>query len=192
MTVAMDMTGRRFGALVVIEFGERLPDRSRSWLVRCECGTEKYMCGRMLRKGEAVSCGCHRAREIYTPETFDDFVDKGKKGGCWLWTGTTDKAGYGVIRKSKGARNSSGRLAAHRWSYMLHKGPIPDGLHVLHSCDNPTCVNPAHLRAGTHQDNMRDMVERGRSWRGGPKPRDAIDQARGKVSTPSTTGGGDG
>lgn len=184
MTAPMDMTGRRFGKLVVVDWGDRLPDRSRSWLVRCDCGTEKYMCGRMLRKGEAVSCGCHRAREIYTPETFHDFVDKSDPGGCWIWTSRRDRKGYGRIGKSQGSRDSTRMVFAHRWSYEIHKGEIPDGLFVLHSCDNPPCVNPDHLRVGTHQDNMRDMMDRGRSWRGGPKPRQAIDQARGKGIVP--------
>ena len=76
--------------------------------------------------------------------------------GCWIWTGTTDGRGYGMVSfRSKDRR-------AHRVSYELFKGPIPVGLHILHRCDTPGCVNPAHLRAGTVKENMADRAARGR------------------------------
>jgi hypothetical protein len=81
---------------------------------------------------------------------------------CWLFTGAPSKR-YGEIfvgDSFPGRRHQ----AANRVSYLLNVGPIPDRLHVLHSCDNDRCVNPAHLRLGTHQDNMRDRKERKRSW----------------------------
>ena len=53
-------------------------------------------------------------------------------------------------------------LRAHRMAYEVAKGDIPEGMHILHSCDNPKCCNPAHLRPGTHQENMDDMQARGR------------------------------
>lgn len=76
--------------------------------------------------------------------------------GCWIWTGTMDGKGYGMVSfRSKDRR-------AHRVSYELFKGPIPAGLHILHRCDTPSCVNPAHLRAGTVKENMADREARGR------------------------------
>lgn len=76
--------------------------------------------------------------------------------GCWWWTAAKCGNGYGHIRHQ-------GRvLYAHRVSFQLYVGEIPQGLHVLHSCDNPLCVNPAHLSVGTHQDNMSDMYAKGR------------------------------
>lgn len=91
-------------------------------------------------------------------ERFWDFVDNsGGDDDCWMWTGYIDQVGYGRIT------DYWQKLGAHRFSYEMHVGPIPAGRHVLHSCDVRACVNPRHLRVGTHADNMRDMVERGRT-----------------------------
>jgi|ERR1035438_1633851 hypothetical protein len=77
---------------------------------------------------------------------------------CWEWLAGTNKAGYGTF---EGKRDGKTRKA-HRIAYEFLIGPIPKGLHLLHSCDNPPCVNPAHLRPGSPKDNGRDCVERGR------------------------------
>jgi hypothetical protein len=78
---------------------------------------------------------------------------------CWIWIGATDKKGYGKIT----AEGNRWRFVpAHRVSYMLAHGHIPEGLLVRHSCDNPPCVNPKHLLLGTVQDNIRDKVTRHR------------------------------
>lgn len=83
-------------------------------------------------------------------------VDQRGLDECWPFTGATNEHGYGVIHRR-------GRmLKAHRVAFRLRVGPIPAGHHVLHTCDNPPCCNPAHLYAGTRSDNMRDMVERKR------------------------------
>lgn len=80
-----------------------------------------------------------------------------------MWSGTIARAGYGVAGRF-------GHQAAHRLSYSAFQGPIPDGLHVLHKCDVRACVNPNHLWAGTHRDNMADMRTKGRAVRGVEKP----------------------
>lgn len=69
--------------------------------------------------------------------------------GCWHWTGCLS---YGYGKFSIEGKN----MGAHRASYEIYIGPIPEGLHVCHSCDETTCVNPDHLWAGTHLDNMED------------------------------------
>jgi hypothetical protein len=83
-------------------------------------------------------------------------VEFDTNGGCWLWTGGIQRRGYGAFYLGR-------HMAAHRASYELHKGPIPSGLSVLHKCDTPGCVNPDHLRVGTHKDNMADMATKGRA-----------------------------
>lgn len=76
---------------------------------------------------------------------------------CWEWIGSK-RHDYGQLSSVRGRSPHK----AHRVSYEIHFGPIPDGMDVLHSCDNPPCCNPRHLRLGTAKDNARDMVERGR------------------------------
>lgn len=85
-----------------------------------------------------------------------------KTDSCWLWKGAKNQFGYGFFRL--GSRNE----VAHRVSYNWIKGEIPSGLLVLHTCDNPSCVNPDHLFIGTHSDNMRDMYRKKRHKGGNP------------------------
>lgn len=86
-------------------------------------------------------------------------VDKAGPNGCWVWTGGCSNTGYGSF--SINGKN----YATHRLSYAMHKGVVPVGAHVMHSCDRPRCVNPDHLFTGTHADNMRDKRAKGRAQR---------------------------
>lgn len=83
-------------------------------------------------------------------------VDARGPDECWPWLGTKTKGRYGT--------HDYGPLGttAHRIAYMLKNGPLPNGLQALHSCDNPECMNPAHLFAGTQKDNLDDMRAKGR------------------------------
>jgi len=84
------------------------------------------------------------------------YVEK-EENGCWIWKGALTNKGYGKVnfKKQKTA-------IASRVSYELFKGPIEDKLFICHICDNPSCVNPDHLFAGSHMENMLDMIDKGR------------------------------
>ena len=85
-----------------------------------------------------------------------------KSESCWLWMNSLSGNGRGQIFTTLGCRPAS----AHRLSYEIAYGPIPQGMNVCHHCDNPICVRPDHLFLGTQADNMRDMAIKGRSPRG--------------------------
>lgn len=89
-------------------------------------------------------------------KTFDSHVERGEPDDCWPWHGATNTAGYGAIYENHRM------VRAHRRAWENANGQIPQGLFVLHRCDNPPCCNPAHLFLGTQADNMRDMFAKGR------------------------------
>ena len=96
----------------------------------------------------------------------DRFWDKVKKTDtCWLWTASLRNKGYGAFGYTLDGNTVQDR--AHRYSYRLHIGTIPPGMFVLHHCDTPACVNPDHLFLGTNQDNVTDMMRKGRNVIGG-------------------------
>jgi len=105
-----------------------------------------------VKKRSAASCKKQKLEERFWAK-----VQRGSAEDCWEWLSSCNKKGYGTffyMGKS---------CLAHRISYLLEKGPIPKGKLVLHTCDKPKCVNVQHLYLGTHRDNSRDMMARGRS-----------------------------
>jgi hypothetical protein len=94
---------------------------------------------------------------------FWERVSKQGDDDCWEWTAGKQKDGYGAIRVTRKSDGRSVKVQSHRLSYMIHVGDIPESLIVIHSCDNPPCCNPKHLRLGDQHDNMQDKYSKGRS-----------------------------
>lgn len=104
-----------------------------------------------VRKGENCNAPEHLARRLANG------LDKAEPGNCWEWQRTQNGQGYGMLRVA-------GKMVyAHRLAFELSGRSIPDGLHILHECDNPSCINPNHLLVGTRSKNMADCHARGRS-----------------------------
>jgi hypothetical protein len=127
--------------------------------VCAECGGDYYAPPSHREKRSFCSRPCKakaqskwQVRDV--AERFWEKVDK--SGDCWLWTaGCLTAGGYGSIRINGKAER------AHRVAYTLTVGPIPDGMLLRHTCDNPKCVNPAHLLFGGKRENTKDALERG-------------------------------
>lgn len=147
--------------LAALEAGEKPSEPDR-----ISCCVED--CPKPRKRGSRM-CSMHTARRARTGTT-----DPGRlahasiearywrqviqhPGGCWEWPGAKNDAGYGQVRRREG-----GVAYVHRLSYEIHNGPIPDGVEVMHRCDNPPCSNPDHLQLGTHADNMSDAQRKGK------------------------------
>jgi len=100
--------------------------------------------------------GVYERRLTPAAERFEAKVEYDPNSGCWLWTAALNNRGYGQFSKDGRA------VQAHRFSAEAFNGAIPEGLDVLHRCDTPACVNPAHLFLGSHRENMADMHAKGR------------------------------
>ncbi len=133
--------------------------KRKSRLEPCEmCGKECVVLPSNKSTSHFCSHECHRLK-VQSPsleERINQRLGTPDKNGCIPWTGSTNGAGYGIIRMGKRGRP----IRAHRAVYELRFGKIPAGLVILHLCDNPRCVNIDHLRVGTNKDNCDDKVSK--------------------------------
>lgn len=110
---------------------------------------------RARKHGDPLAGANHAPPEV----RFWRHVEIAAADQCWPWSGSKTKAGYGRFQSGgKGLPT----VSATRFCFEMHYGPVPQGHVVMHRCDSPTCVNPAHLTSGTHRDNTQDMVRKGR------------------------------
>lgn len=165
MPIRKDITGQRFGMLTVIEFSHSV-SRKSLWICECDCGEKKPVWLQSLNNGDTVSCGCKRSKAKDPESRIRESSALDENSGCWNWILRLDRGGYGRMKIQMGARGLYRFEGAHRYSYTIFKGDIPAGMEVCHRCDNPSCVNPEHLWLGTHQQNMKDMHEKGRGPKG--------------------------
>ncbi len=122
------------------------------------CGKKFRIYPGALKDRAAKFCSqrCNGLSRRTPPEKrFWHYVTVTGEDDCWHWLASCGNHGYGQL-----ASRGHGPLAVHRFSYELHKGPIPKGMLVRHTCDNKWCVNPGHLVLGTYADNSRDAVVR--------------------------------
>lgn len=131
-----------------------------------QCGASFLAWPYNVRNGRAIccsrSCANKRLRNVVGRKLIEQNSIPEPNSGCWLWTGAYKK-GYGVVGISRKS------WQAHRLSYLVFGGVLLADDMIMHSCDNPWCVNPEHLKAGTHADNMQDAVSKGRMPRGSSK-----------------------
>lgn len=174
MPAKISLIGLTFGRLKVIaDAGRRRllnGESCRYSLCQCECGKPCTVRNGGLRSGNTRSCGClhtESVRMIHEPAEVRFWKKVSKSDGCWNWTAHRNKSGYGVFLKAK-----KKLILSHRFSYLIHRGEIPDGMKVLHHCDNPACVNPDHLWLGTIRENNDDCQRKGRR-RGAPGERNS-------------------
>lgn len=160
-----NLTGQKHGRLTIVEYAGQARFKHALWRCQCECGTVKVLLGYTVTNGNTKSCGQCGSRgrsSDSAPRDAQHFRDKLRassivnSNGCWVWQKAKIRTGYGRISVNRKL------VYTHILSHRLFKADVPAGMCVLHTCDNPSCVNPEHLFLGTQQDNIKDKMAKGR------------------------------
>lgn len=170
----------KYGRWTVLEKTDKRFHANILWRCRCDCGTERLLIGHTIKSGHSKSCGClaksntkpqhelqsfkrwkGKYRQATTPEYYLE-QRLVKTDSCWIWTAAKDRDGYGQCHASRVAKDL-GVTRAHQMAFVTWVGPNPNKLLVCHKCDNPSCCNPLHLFLGTNNDNVQDMMQKGRN-----------------------------
>lgn len=141
------------------------PPEPTTKLCECGCGQTAPLAPQTSKKrgwvkGQPLRFAHGHNRRRSAVERFWEKVNKDAPNGCWEWTGSQHDFGYGSIYVN------NKMMLTHRFSYELHNGPIPPNMFCCHTCDNPRCCNPQHLFLGSNNDNVSDMIKKGRDSRG--------------------------
>lgn len=162
----IDLTGQRYGTFTVQARALDVVDATAAWWsLQCDCGQQHRRRTDVLRLGKGRCWRCDGGRRPPTRllgsmaerlEAASEFVTE---SGCQIWMAATNSTGYGHFL------HDGKHITAHRASWLTERGPIPDGLFVLHHCDVRPCINPHHLFLGTAADNSADMIRKGRQHR---------------------------
>ena len=156
------VVGQQFGELRVVSRNGSNEEGRAMWLCKCTCGTEDVFTSKQLTTGVFRACrncqdsGSKSPRHVRLRK-YEVAVD-----GCWNWTGKQNENGYGSITVE------GTYTRAHRAMYFMLHPDADQSLVVMHTCDNPRCINPYHLRLGTQKENMMDMHDKG-LFKGGAK-----------------------
>lgn len=170
-----DLTGHKIENWTVLSRAETIKGHTR-WNCICICGNKRIIQGSSLITKVSRSCGCSfpKGSFVKTKEVIEKFIERNRiraennrklqlenykintENNCWEWQGHKNEDGYGKVK-----RNGK-TILSHRLFYEVHKGIIPEGNVIMHTCDNPGCVNPEHLKSGTHLENEQDKDAKGR------------------------------
>lgn len=167
------MIGTKHGRLTVLAKAPSDPKWGMSrWVCECECGATITTFGRTLRNAKCPSCGCAHAEAVSEAakkyNCVDDYLgNTTPNGDCMEWAGHTDRNGYGSVGSYTPKHMEKRTSLVHRRVFAMVHGYLPTI--VMHSCDNPKCVNPDHLVAGDHKANSQDAVRKGRLNKGREK-----------------------
>ncbi len=146
------------GKLSDIKLADEIERRTGARFARMTISNRRARCGLPNRWGapQPEPPDAEYVRDIVTKK-LENFIPE-PNSGCWLWLGSVNALGYGMM-----SAPGRGAQAAYRMAWEMANGPIPKGMCVCHKCDVPSCINPQHLWLGTHIDNMADKYRKGRS-----------------------------